>query len=368
MSVVKILVDFCNQPPTEPSQMKSMARQVAKNYQDSFTQTSIQTWFSKYKNGNYIGDVYEFLTWLGVVFGVGSKKEGGGFAGLVNWNAFTSPATVEIDMQRVKRVLGKNDWFLLYIMNIILETGWDILPQSFENLNLQNELLVLAYDTATKNHPKSSQERRCDFVNIVKLLVTGDNQEGYGGPRVRELLAEQMFETGKLGVKEVFKKLLDPNGPVFGPLNSEHQEIWKVQSDYCFDTDPWEEAILCGFDNLPTRINFTVGQQGKGHLIVWGDIKKCLFDIEEYGVSYYSKNQRLTINVQETKILGAVNNMLQNNGWQKIVCQNLKSEDSVTFEKENSSAMNFFDEFALLIHNIREAITYCSISEPKITL
>ena len=69
---------------------------------------------------------------------------------------------------------------------------------------------------------------------------------GYGGPSVREHVVGRLYVGEQVSVKTAYRRLLDSDGPIFGPLTDLHRYCWR--NEHCFDDDREDVAELQGLD------------------------------------------------------------------------------------------------------------------------
>lgn len=111
-------------------------------------------------------------------------------------------------------------------------------------------LLERARQAAAERHPDASPQKHAALANSVLTMCTGWSG-GFGGSSVREHAAVRQFAgkgplaDGLFSEEEALRLLLDPGGPIFGPLTDVHREAWRCES--CFDDDPRDVVEL----NLP---------------------------------------------------------------------------------------------------------------------
>ncbi len=98
-----------------------------------------------------------------------------------------------------------------------------------------DEILERAMAVVKEKRPRASNFKKAAFANAVSVLVTGVSG-GYGGPSVREYVAESKYGGRRRSFEEACTLLLADDGPIFGPITDLHRMFWE---DYdCFDDDP----------------------------------------------------------------------------------------------------------------------------------
>jgi hypothetical protein len=100
---------------------------------------------------------------------------------------------------------------------------------------MYSEILERARHFIELSRPDASPQRHAAFANAVAYLVTGE-AGGYGGPSVREHAASALYRAERWKFEQAVAELLDPGGPIFGPLTELHHDLW-LEFD-CRDDDP----------------------------------------------------------------------------------------------------------------------------------
>jgi hypothetical protein len=91
-----------------------------------------------------------------------------------------------------------------------------------------------AYELIKEKRPEIGEAKKAIFVNCVGYLVTGASG-GIGGPSVREHAVGYLYHVGSYSFEQAVEICLADDGPVFGPLQRIHHQIW--QNEHCFDDD-----------------------------------------------------------------------------------------------------------------------------------
>lgn len=107
-----------------------------------------------------------------------------------------------------------------------------------ENAPLQESreaILERALAVARERRPKASAEKHRALAGAALFLVSGKTRFRAS---VREHAACSLHaeRAGRCSVEEACEILLDPWGPIFGPLRDDHRAAWVTE--YCFDDDP----------------------------------------------------------------------------------------------------------------------------------
>lgn len=117
-------------------------------------------------------------------------------------------------------------------------------------MSLDQNILNQARRRVELEYPEESEQHKAAFANSVYYFVTGWSG-GYGGPSVREHAAGRYA----LGVRYLYEDavqfLLDPYGPIFGPITELHEDCWR--EEYCFNDDPADVAELVERTGLPPK-------------------------------------------------------------------------------------------------------------------
>jgi len=114
-----------------------------------------------------------------------------------------------------------------------------------DQFNQYDQLLQQARALIEERKPDASAHRKAAFANSVASVVTGVSG-GFGGPSVREHIADQLLGRRGLSFDQAVEELLKEDGLIFGPLRQEHFDFWSEQGDICFDDDPMDLAVLNG--------------------------------------------------------------------------------------------------------------------------
>ncbi len=104
----------------------------------------------------------------------------------------------------------------------------------------QDAFVERAFREAQKKMPNHSMAKHAALANALASVLTGISG-GYGGPSVREYVAEQVLREkvdvdSPLAYKSAMQILLDPKGPIYGPVTQQHLVYWCEYDN--FDNDP----------------------------------------------------------------------------------------------------------------------------------
>ncbi|WP_242895244.1 hypothetical protein [Actinomadura litoris] len=101
--------------------------------------------------------------------------------------------------------------------------------------------LDVALALAQERHPDAAAEQWAAFANSVAYAVHGISG-GFGGPSTREHVACAPYVGRRVGFAEATQALLDPDGPIFGPITDAHRAA--LRSEFCFDDAPPDRRAL----------------------------------------------------------------------------------------------------------------------------
>ncbi|MFG1858942.1 hypothetical protein ACGFJT_44405 [Actinomadura geliboluensis] len=108
-------------------------------------------------------------------------------------------------------------------------------------MDAHSSTLHKALELARKKYPNVAPELHTAFANTVAFAVTGVDG-GFGPASCREHLASRKYILNQVTYEQATREMLDPEGPIFGPLTEAHREVFESES--CHNDAPADREAL----------------------------------------------------------------------------------------------------------------------------